>query len=234
MATLLQHRTRLLTRGIPALVILVLPLLGTVASSPATFLDAFLTAVDGTAITASDIALARALGLLGFHPSDDPITMTDVERAVDARLVEGEAARMGIRPTSEEAEEAWRAAADRVGDMLALTGWLASTGLEEAWAKRMIEADLRWRRFIDLRFRAFVFVSETDVAQALGSGPHPAELRERTRRALEAETVNRELAEWLADARRRASIRYAWRGERAIPLPFPMPPASGHAAEKPG
>lgn len=234
MATLLQHRTRLLSRGIAALVILLLPLLGTVTSSPATFLDAFLAAVDGTAITASDIALARALGLLGFHPSDDPITMTDVERAVDARLIEGEAARVGMRATPEEVEEAWRAAADQAGGMLALTGWLASTGLEEAWAKRMIEADLRWRRFIDLRFRAFVFVSETDIAKALGPGPHPAELRERTRRALETETTNRELAEWLADARRRAGIRYAWRGERAIPLPSPMPPSSGHAVERPG
>jgi hypothetical protein len=197
-----------------------------VHSSPGTFLDAFLAAVDGTGITASDIALARALSLLGFHPSDQPIAMADVERAVDAGLIEREAAGVGIRPTPEEAEEAWRAAAERVGGMVSLTGWLATAGIDEAWARRMVQVDLRWRRFIDLRFRAFVFVSEADLAKALGPGPHPVELRERTRKALETEAANRELAGWLAEERKRVAVRYAWPGEEAVPLPFPMPPSS--------
>jgi len=36
--------------------------------------------------------------------------------------------------------------------------------------------------------------------------------------------VARELASWLAAARRRATIRYADGSPGGLPLPFPMPP----------
>jgi len=54
-----------------------------------------------------------------------------------------------------------------------------SAGLDEAWVKRLVEADLRGRRFVDVRFRAFVFVTEEDVTKALGPGPHTVDARER-------------------------------------------------------
>jgi hypothetical protein len=97
----------------------------------------------------------------------------------------------------------------------------------------VVEEDLRWRRFIDLRFRAFVFVSETEVAERLGPGSHPAELRERTREALKAEAAEKELSVWLLEARGRAGIRYASAADRPLPLPFPMPPPAGPTGEVP-
>jgi hypothetical protein len=42
---------------------------------------------------------------------------------------------------------------------------------DRARAWRLIEADLRVERFVDLRFRAVVFVTNRDVDEALGTGP---------------------------------------------------------------
>jgi hypothetical protein len=233
MAALLQLRPAFLRRGIAALMFLMLSPLDVLAASPATFLDAVLATVDGATITASDIALARTLSLFGFHPSDEPITKTDIEDSVDARLIQGEAVRLGIGDSTAEVDEAWQATGDRMGGMSALTSWLASTGIAEAWARQEVEADLRWRRFIQLRFRAFLFISEADVDKALGPGPHPAELRQRTREALTKEATDQEMARWLADARTRASIRYAISGEGTLPLPLPMPRTIERATDPP-
>jgi hypothetical protein len=179
--------------------------------------------VDGRTITASDVALARALGLFGVQPTDDPIRTADIERYADARLIEHEASRLGIAGTSQEAEAAWQAAALRLGGPDALASWLDGNGIEASWARRMIEADLRWQRFVDFRFRAFIFVSEADAAKALGPGPHSPEDRERVRARLRQEALHREMAQWLAEARGRARIRILPLEGGEIPTTFPMP-----------
>jgi hypothetical protein len=46
----------------------------------AVLIDAVVGAVGSTAVTASDIALARALGLFGFTPSEEPIGSADVDQ----------------------------------------------------------------------------------------------------------------------------------------------------------
>ena len=96
-----------------------------------------------------------------------------------------------------------------------------------------MEADLRWRRFVDLRFRAFVFISEAEVTAALGTETNSQEVREGIRERLRAEATDRDLADWLAETRKRVSIRYAALGEGGIPLPFPMPPLAGQRPKDP-
>jgi hypothetical protein len=187
------------------------------------FLDAVLASVDGRMIAASDVAITRALSLFGARPSDAPIRKPDAERLVDARLIEQEAVQLAIGGSPQEFDEAWRAAAERVGGMPALQTWIDQAGLTEAWVRQLVERDLRWRRFIDLRFRSFVFVSEDEVTQALGPGEHSPEVRERTRERLQTDATNRDLEVWLVEARKRASVRYAGFGEGDVPVPFPMP-----------
>jgi hypothetical protein len=203
------------------------------AAVAATFLDAVLADVAGSMIVASDVAVARGLSLFGARPSDAPIRKGDAERLVDGRLIDQEAAQLAIGGNPHEAEEAWQAAAERVGGMAALHAWMDRSLLDEAQVRRLVEADLRWRRFVDLRFRAFVFISEAEVTAALRPETHSPEVREGTRERLRAEATDRDLAEWLVEARKRVTVRYAALGEGGILLPFPMPPLASETQKDP-
>ena len=226
MAILSRNRPGVLSllAGIVCAALIGLPWAGHAAD---TFLDAVLAEVNGRTLTASDVAVARALSLLGMRPSSEPILKADVDRMVDGLLVDQEAAQLAIGESEEELEAAWRVAAARTGGMPALLQWLDETALDPTWARGMIRRDVRYRRFLDLRFRPFVFVSEEELAAALGPGSHAAEARERTRETLREAAVARELAAWLVEARRRATIRYADGRPGGVPLPFPMPPTAG-------
>jgi hypothetical protein len=195
-----------------------------------TLVDAVLGEVDGQVVTASDIALARALGLFGFQPSTAPITASDLERLVAARLVVREARRIGVGGGPAEIDEAWRAAAGRTGGAAALEAWLDAAGVEPGWARATVAADLQWRRFIDARFRAFVFVPEHEVRAALGPGDHGPDERARMRAALHEREVQRRLAAWIADSQDRVHVRLT-PGE-SVPCPLPMP-ATGNERRPP-
>ncbi len=228
MAILRDNRQSLLIRALAPLATLALVaalVLGPAPVASAAVVDAVLGDVNGTAITLSDVALARALGLFGFGPSEAPVSRPDVARLMDARLAEREAARLEIEGSAAEVEEAWQAAGTRVGGMGVLTRWLEVTGIDPGWARQMVEADVRWRRFIEVRFRAFVFVAESDVNAALGRTDATPEERERTRQRLTEEVTQRDLAAWLEDARSRARTHYADPAEASLPPPFAGPVA---------
>jgi hypothetical protein len=231
MAILHRNRPRLL-RAATGLSLAVLLCVASTAIA-ATFLDAVLAGVAGSAIVASDVAVARGLSLFGARPSDTPIRKGDAERLVNGRLIDQEAAQLAIGGNPQEAEEAWQAAAERMGGMAALHAWMDRSLLDETRVKKLVEADLRWRRFVDLRFRAFVFISEAEVTAALGPETHSQEVRERARERLLAEATDRDLAEWLTEARKRVTVRYAALGEGGIPLPFPMPPPADQTPKDP-
>ena len=212
-----------LGRALAALAVVAGVALGGAPGAPVAIVDAVLADVNGTVLTLSDIALARALGLFGFDPSDAPVSRADVGRLMDARLAEREAARLEIGGSTAAVEEAWQAAGTRAGGMAALTRWLEATGIDPGWARQLIEADVRWRRFIEVRVRAFVFVAEADVAAALGATGATPEERERTRQRLIEEATQRDLALWLEEARSRARIHYADAADASLPLPFSGP-----------
>ena len=91
---------------------------------------------------ASDVAIARALGLFDLTPAPRAIEATDVERYVDGRLLTREATRLGVETTAEERAEAWAAAADRAGGQTALEAWLRIADVDPAWARRLVDQDL--------------------------------------------------------------------------------------------
>jgi hypothetical protein len=229
-ATLLRNRPRVLTRTLAGLFVALAVGTAHAGYAATSFLDAVLAEADGAVVTASDVAIGKALGLFGLEASPASIHTADVQRLVDARLVIAEADRLQIAPSPSDVEEAWSAVAARLGGADVLRSWLDQAGLDEAWVRRLVEADLRWRRFIEVRFRAFAFVTEEDVTKAIGPGPHTPDAREKAVNVLREEITRRELTAWLAEARSRAAIRTTGAEGTGLPSPFPLPKRAGAPA----
>jgi hypothetical protein len=98
--------------------------------------------------------------------------------------------------------------------------------VDPAWARRLLESNLRVERFIDLRFRDFAFVTDFDVDEALGPGVHDEAARTRARDRLRAEMVARAFAAWKEDARQRTPIRRIPGVTGPWPAPFSLGPFS--------
>ena len=82
-------------------------------------------------------------------------------------------------------------------------------------------------RFVDLRFRAFAFVTELDVDEALGPGSHDEATRARTRDRLRAAKVAESFAAWKEDVRQRSAIRQLPGVTGPWPPPFSLAPRPG-------
>jgi hypothetical protein len=184
------------------------------------FLDGLVAQVDSAIVTASDVALGRALGLFGLTPTGGPLSPAEIQRYVDGQLLVREAARIGVEAAPAALAEAWAAVAQRAGGEAALIGWLMSADVDVAWARRLVSDDLKMRQFVDLRFRALAFISEADLATALGPGTHDEGTREAMRARLEAESAERRLGEWLGEARPRATISARVARDGQIPNPL--------------
>jgi hypothetical protein len=198
-------------------------LAGVAAASSAPLMDVLLAQVEARTIAASDIALARALHLLGFAPSTEPIERRDIERFADVLLILEEAGQIGLAADEPEVERAWAAMVAHVGSEAVLQQWLESYALKQAWVRRLVEADVLRARFFEARFAAFVFVGDEEITRVLGPGEHDETARERAREQITRETAEKAQAEWLVAARRRASIRILLPDGRSVEPPFPPP-----------
>ncbi|HEY7366034.1 MAG TPA: hypothetical protein VIE37_18195 [Methylomirabilota bacterium] len=185
--------------------------------------DRLLAVVDTTTVAASDIALARGLGVLGFAPASAPIERADVEHFVDVLLILDEATRMGITVDSADTEAAWARMLARVGSEATLERWLDGHAIDRDWARRLVEMDVLRLRFFDERFAAIVFVDEEQIDREVGPGQHDEAARAHARERLTRATADRLQAEWLEAARRQAAIRLLIPDGAAIPPPFPLP-----------
>jgi hypothetical protein len=169
-------------------------------------IDRVVAEVDGAAVPASDVTLARALGLFGLEPARTPLAVADVERYLEGRLLVGEANRLQIESP----------AAERAAD----------------WARELVDDDLRRRQFVELRFRALAFVSEAEVTAALGGGAASEAERDRERRRLEEARASDRLRAWLAEARQRATVRVLLPEGETVPLVLPGGPESRAGAAR--
>ena len=134
-----------------------------------------------------------------------------------------EAAQLEIEVPAADVDRAWESAGGA-----ALAARLDAVGVSPAWARRLIEADLRVGRFVDVRFRDFAFVTDFDVDDALGPGSHDEATRARTRERLRAEMIARAFATWMEDARRRVEVRRVPGVVGPWPAPFSLlPPSAG-------
>lgn len=163
--------------------------------------DTVVADVAGRAVMLSDVALARALGVLGLEPSTAPITDAELAKYLDAQLAVREATQLAIEVTAADVDQAWEQAGGAT-----LAARLARAGIAPAWARRLLEEDRRVDRFVELRFRSFAFVTDFDVDEALGPGQHDEATRTRTRARLRDEMIAKAFAAWQGDARQRIPI----------------------------
>jgi hypothetical protein len=206
-------------------VALVAWLVPTLAAAPisAQMLDTLVAVVDSKTVAASDVALARALGAFGFAPSGGPLTRADVARYVDVVLVLRESEQIGISAEPAEIDLAWAAVVARAGGEAAAQRWLDEHAIDRAWARRVVQLDVQRTKFFQERFAAFVVPTEDEIARALGPGQHDETAREQARERLAGAAAEKAQAEWLAAARRRATIRILIADGAAIPPLFPPP-----------
>ena len=221
MANLFRNRARLLIAATALVFTLSIP----GARGAERFLDAALADVNGRFIAASDVAIARALSLFGEQPSTGPILRSEVERLENAWLIDEEARQLRMGGTSQEVETAWQEAATRAGGLPALEQWMRELALDPTAVRTLVRSDLRWRRYIDIRFRALVFVTDEDIDKALGPGTHSPEARQAAADRLRQDGADRDLAQWLGEARQRSTIRSAEIPASGVPLPFGPPRA---------
>jgi hypothetical protein len=193
------------------------------ALTSAQMLDTLVAVVDSRTVAASDIALARALGAFGFAPSNAPMRRADVERYADVALILQESEQIGISVEPAEIDRAWAAVAARAGGEATVQRWLDEHAIDRAWARRVVELDVRRTKFFLERFAAFVVPSEDEIGRALGPGQHDEAAREQARERLVRERAEKAQTEWLDAARRRARIRILMADGAEIPPPFPPP-----------
>lgn len=184
----------------------------------ARFVDAIVAEVDMHTIAASDIGLAKALGLYGQTPSTGLVGKVDIDRFIDARLIITESVRLNIHPPAQALAKAWRELVVRHGGMGQFREWLKQNGIDEEWARQMVHSDARRKYFIQLRFARFVFIPEEAITQALGFGRHGSEERDRAMEKLRQAQTDQDLARWLQQQRKRATIR--WFFDKEVPDPF--------------
>ncbi len=148
-----KGRSRQLTRARPpwvrAFVLGGLLALSSCTPAAAVLVDAVLAQVESAVVSASDIALARALGLFGFTPSDNPIDAADVDRYATALGEVLEATRLGLVPSAAEIDQAWADLEKQRGGAAAFRSWLDLVAVDTAWARRALEAHLRWRAWAE-------------------------------------------------------------------------------------
>lgn len=190
------------------LVLAVMSVLGLAAGVHAVApVDAVVAEVEHDVVTASDIAFAQRLGLFGFAPGAGPIDGRAIDRLVGVRLALGEARTLGLAASADEVAGAWRTVAERFGGVPAFEAWLDARAIERAWARGVVADDVVWRRFVEVRFRAFVFVDPDELAAALGAGTHGVEEEARARAVLVERQTERELDAWVAERARAMRVR---------------------------
>jgi hypothetical protein len=192
------------------------------AAADARLVDTVLAEIGSSAVMLSEVTLARALGVLGLEPSPGPITDAEVAHFLDAQLAAREATQLEIDVSAADVDRAWQRAGGAT-----LDSRLQDVGVDPAWARRLLESDLKVERFIDLRFRAFAFVTDFDVDEALGPGAHDAATRERTRERLRAEKVTQAFSAWERETRQRVGVRRVPAVTGPWPAPFSLGPSVG-------
>ncbi|HWQ56729.1 MAG TPA: hypothetical protein VN442_23790 [Bryobacteraceae bacterium] len=195
------------------------------ASATAEIIDRIAVSVGNRVITYSEIE--RQARLTAFLNNEQPdlsaaARRKTAERLIEQRLVgrELEAARYP-EPAASEVEATLNGLRKRYAAAGSLKQALAAYRITEEDLREHLVWQLRFLRFIDIRFRPGVQVTEEEVreyfektirpvaAQAQpGRKPVLEEYREQIEEALTGQRVDREVERWLAAARRRTRVEF--------------------------
>jgi hypothetical protein len=194
--------------------------LGASGFAQALLLDRIAAVVNGQVITESDIRWYLALD--PEAPEGDlseSMKSRALHQLIDQTLLRQEAEKLPtLTITEQEVERYLAELRARFPSELAFHRRLAAAGLDEETLRTIARHRVEILRFIDFRFRSFVFVSEQEIqwyyehrvvsdAQRRGITPPPLDqVRSLIERILRDEKVTSEMIAWLDDARRTAEI----------------------------
>ena len=91
-------------------VLALLAIAGVSDAADVRLMDSVLAEVGSRPVMLSDVALARALGVLGLEPSAGPVTDTELERYLEAQLALREAGQLAVEVSSADVDRAWELA----------------------------------------------------------------------------------------------------------------------------
>jgi hypothetical protein len=198
-----------------------------ITGARAEIIDRIAVTLDNQVITASEIALE--IRLTAFLNGDSLDFSPDARRKSAARLIEQKLIRKEMQvgryvsPAPEEVEPMLKdILAQRFHTPDEYPQALAKYGVSEDELKAHLLWQLTLLRFIDIRFRPGVQVADAqiqeyfDANRAKLEAPPPGtstkltldDLRSEIREILTAEGANKQLDEWLAEARKRTRIEF--------------------------
>jgi hypothetical protein len=206
-------------------------LLAAFAASPAfnpparaqTVVDQIVALVNNETLARTDLLWNIALDPTAPSPAGpvgSEILRRMLDTLIDQRLIAQEAARLpGAEVTAEDVDKYRRQLIESFrGGESAFRQRVASVGLTPERIDSIIRERIEIDRFVEFRFRSFVFISETEIkryydevlapeVRKLGQVPPPLDdLRNDILARLKAEKINQELDRFIATARQRAEI----------------------------
>jgi hypothetical protein len=200
-------------------------LAGWMLAAHAEILDRIAVSVGNRVITETD--LAREIRLTAFLNGQKPDFGPENKRQTAERLVDQLLMRAdldvsrSLLPSAEESEIELKEVKQRFADEAAYRRALAEYGITEEDLRARLKWQLTLVRFIDIRFRAGVQISDEDVRNYFNEHLRPTlekshpgqpisldDYRENIERTLGSEAANQQAEQWLRRARNRTRIVY--------------------------
>lgn len=181
-------------------------------------IDRIAVSVGSAVITQSEIE--REIRITAFLNNEPQEFGAEARKKAAERLVEQKLVRREIQlsrypaPAASEAEPRFKSLAARYPDAQAFRRALEKYGITEQELRDHVLWQLTLLRFVDVRFRPGVQVSEQDVREYYEKKVTPAsataldDVRETIEQVLIAERVDRDLDQWLKQVRRRVGVEY--------------------------
>jgi hypothetical protein len=187
-------------------------------------IDQIVTLVNGEIITRSDLLWSIALAPDAPSPErqiSSDILKQKLDRMIDEKLIAQEATRMpAAEITQDEITKARNDLIASFGSAEAFRRRVESVGLTQTRIDQLVREMIVINKYIDFRFRSFVFVTDQEIQQYYDSRlvpeirrqnavPPPlsdAKIRDMIVANLKAQKINDELDRFLKDLRARADI----------------------------
>jgi len=223
LSILLFHRANVLTRRLASPVFCAL--LGVGVPAPADIIDRIAVSVGNSVITAS--ALDREIRVTALLNGGTPDFSPAARRATADRLVEQKLIQREMElsrypvPEASAAEPLFASFRKRYSTDAAFQRALAQAGVTEQDVRERLVWQLTLLRFIDVRFRPAVQVTDQDIqnyfetkVKPAAEAAHPGQpvsvedYAERIRETLAGQRADQELDNWLKEALKRTEIVY--------------------------
>ena len=192
-------------------------------ASVAAEIDRLLAAVNGKVITESDLRLARNLNVLvGFGQSGSAVSKREeLDRLINREILRQELENFPLQPEDKSRADA-RLSDLRKGyaEIGGITHVLRGLGLQEAEIETYLQLQASMMRFIELRFRPFVDVTQEEIGEYYAGNLVPAlrksgaripgleEVSAQIESVLIEEKLGKQMDEWIREIRRHSKIEF--------------------------